>query len=1357
MIRSITVCAFILLALIPSSKVIAQSRSVFSIQEEGASQLINQGKIEQAKSRLIEGLTLIKEPLGKASLHRDLLQVCSMSFDWACVSKSLQDLKPLVESERGLRLIIPDLILHEAKLMEWNQNDEYMRKFSEAGGANAAASPSPHATLYSELQLSLHNYYLRNRNWGAAEHARSMAMFGLLMAKVEETSSIGKVVIELIEAQLNAGDIVGATSLFIEANHFLATSLPEASLLYARYLTIIGHLLSFTDAHSQTADAFKNAALHWQALELDQQVKMYPLATANSMATAALALDNKIEDALALHGQHPLQGQKEEIFQQHEFRTYGEFYFGVSDIFLIVASKGKVDSRWRAIFSKEPNWKLTEFEASDFKSYQKFALGLIDISEGYRDRGRSLIENAAKERIKNFDLVLRSAYESSQAPSLVDKIIISSGLAVSATSTAADRFNLMIQGSEVLTRNGRHRLVDVASHMAGQPDSKARRDAHGYLQLADKKRDWELKKLRALFSKDASSEDKGDVLVLFSDAIEKLEKIKRTLQSRKSGDFDGVPTLQALQSSLGDSEVFIGYFPFVGGFGKFCLSKDHAVHAVSVDGPSILVDAKFLVQEAAKFPTNADAAANYPFETAFRVYRFLFGGLEDCLKAGSNVTVALPPELASVPLGALVAKVPPRLAGGYELSAARWLIADYAFSIVISARHYLAARVSSRSERATRNYLGIGDPQLEGDEAEKAAFTEFARGSLSTPHGLIDFAPLPETADEIKAAGKLFFTPTADVLLGKQGTEEYFRAKPLAEYDIIHFATHGLAKGDVLGMSDGALVLTPGNVTDSFNDGLLSGAEIARLTLNARLIILSACSTAKFDVAQTTRGVQDLQAAFTVAGAPTLLASLWPVDSLSTQELVTLFLKNWRNLQTKSASASLARATREFLAQADILHRHPSYWAAFAILGNGSIQAVDDGAKRSHTIPTFDFLDGFAAGGEILHTTTVGSDLLLSVMGEWDGNKMNGILSRRSADGRELWRVASREIGIGKTILLGRSIYLEGYVTEEVPTPVLRSFDLNGRLKWTKKYPELSGHIFSDFIADQNGLVALAIPLVVPEASELQVAIVALTKDGDVAKKSFIRLRSGKSGIDNRAHIEKWNGRLIVALNDRPTLIIPTDTNRMELTCWAGLATAYYEIDPESFTVLAYRSIDKFMTTALTAVGNNLYLGGESVHECTLTGVASVVRLKSNGESNVIWKDDSHFSSSVRGLVADRGELVVGIDDKRTLGIDKGDTSKVLNYGDKRWSEGLVAKNEAALVRLSMDGKLLGRRHMAAGLNIFLSGIASAEKNIVAFGSLGGMPAHAHAPRAQSGKKKKFLKPLQEKQNNDWLVNIFGE
>ena len=95
---------------------------------------------------------------------------------------------------------------------------------------------------------------------------------------------------------------------------------------------------------------------------------------------------------------------------------------------------------------------------------------------------------------------------------------------------------------------------------------------------------------------------------------------------------------------------------------------------------------------------------------------------------------------------------------------------------------------------------------------------------------------------------------------------------PLNNYRVIQFATHGLVAGDLSGLAEPALVLTPPRVPTEADDGLLTASEIAALRLNADWVVLSACNTAA-GTGQGAEALSGLARAFFYAGARALLVS----------------------------------------------------------------------------------------------------------------------------------------------------------------------------------------------------------------------------------------------------------------------------------------------------------------------------------------------------------------------------------------------------------------------------------------------------------------------------------------------------
>ena len=68
---------------------------------------------------------------------------------------------------------------------------------------------------------------------------------------------------------------------------------------------------------------------------------------------------------------------------------------------------------------------------------------------------------------------------------------------------------------------------------------------------------------------------------------------------------------------------------------------------------------------------------------------------------------------------------------------------------------------------------------------------------------------LPETSEEVERVASLFAKEKVRLLRREAASEEAFRLEPLSEFDVIHFATHGLVRQELPGLPEPSLVFTP--------------------------------------------------------------------------------------------------------------------------------------------------------------------------------------------------------------------------------------------------------------------------------------------------------------------------------------------------------------------------------------------------------------------------------------------------------------------------------------------------------------------------------------------------------------------
>ena len=129
----------------------------------------------------------------------------------------------------------------------------------------------------------------------------------------------------------------------------------------------------------------------------------------------------------------------------------------------------------------------------------------------------------------------------------------------------------------------------------------------------------------------------------------------------------------------------------------------------------------------------------------------------------------------------------------------------------------------------------------------------------------------------------------SDIYLGSRATEHEVKRLSeigqLAQYRIVHFATHGALAGQVTGNAEPGLLLTPPDSPSEEDDGYLTASEIAALKLDADWVILSACNTAAGG-AEGAEALSGLARAFLYAQARALLVSHWAVNSDATVKLI---------------------------------------------------------------------------------------------------------------------------------------------------------------------------------------------------------------------------------------------------------------------------------------------------------------------------------------------------------------------------------------------------------------------------------------------------------------------------------------
>ena len=249
-----------------------------------------------------------------------------------------------------------------------------------------------------------------------------------------------------------------------------------------------------------------------------------------------------------------------------------------------------------------------------------------------------------------------------------------------------------------------------------------------------------------------------------------------------------------------------------------------------------------------------------------------------------------------------------------ELPDGRRMIDRFELSYAPSASVYAALRrrtidadaaPAQRASAVTRGVLAFGAP---------------ARPRRSGVARWDTLPPLPSAAAEAREVGRV--TPRSLVRLGADASEVALKRAALSDVSILHFASHAVV--DPAGLRGTALLLAPGGG----EDGVVRPEELSALTLNADLVVLSACATALSGGHAGDEGLRGLVAPLLEAGARGVAATLWAVDDDAQRLLMRRFYQRLARGETTAAALRGAKleAIREGAAPRD--------WAALVLWGD---------------------------------------------------------------------------------------------------------------------------------------------------------------------------------------------------------------------------------------------------------------------------------------------------------------------------------------------------------------------------------------------------------------------------------------
>lgn len=329
------------------------------------------------------------------------------------------------------------------------------------------------------------------------------------------------------------------------------------------------------------------------------------------------------------------------------------------------------------------------------------------------------------------------------------------------------------------------------------------------------------------------------------------------------------------------------------------------------------------------------------------IYNLIWKPLEDELKGVKNIYFAADRELHKIGIE-------------YAPVSEKEIIGDRNNLFRLSSTRVLAENKTTSKKESAVLYGGLkydlGKDELIAESRAGDFHPTSTSRAFIAENSRYGVKYLPGTLKEVEEISQNFIS-TPRLITDISGTEESFKSLAGSSTDIIHLATHGFFWTDEDAKKrDYVTFLNPNNkasqsnedkalmrsglffsganiglkgetLPDDIEDGVLTALELSNMNLgHVDMVVMSACESGLGETSG--EGVFGLQRGFKLAGANTLLMSLWKVDDAATQKLMTEFYRNYLSGKSKQESLKLAqqslRDSKEYSA--------PEYWAAFILL-----------------------------------------------------------------------------------------------------------------------------------------------------------------------------------------------------------------------------------------------------------------------------------------------------------------------------------------------------------------------------------------------------------------------------------------
>jgi CHAT domain-containing protein len=1077
--------------------------SIVNDQLTAATKMYYQGQVDAAVQALkpIADSAAASAPSvqGKIALEY-LLDTCVAAWDYRCLNEYSAEYSQLVASLTD----VPDSLKLPFALQPSYYSGVAVWLSGNRSWAEAWIKAWPETTPevpwvprdYIRRQLVRAKLYLILEQPDAARLCVDRALASIASVTNAEASLLEMSVwlFDAIGDLLELGDKERAIGLSLTNGKVGQGVFPVNSLEYFRLLRMAAATYEAAGMIPQARDAIERALVVLSHIRLNPDVQAFVASDAVTMAALICVFGDDMACARKHLEEHPLHAALAGIRTRGVLQTLPEVSYLAARALVNAGPAGQAASEDLSLLAKpiELKFPLPMDLLDRVKMYQRvgYAIALM-----HGDPARSGAElRALAPELLRLETKTTDAIGFLPKRGLIDQLVLSLAAgAFRGQELDLESGDIVVRLLDVLARNGQSYSSEALSLVAMARTDDIRTDVRDLLRLRSRREAAERIDIARMLSAKPTADPGGKVLQpsidfkrrnIYTDYGTLIRQISARLKVDQPdlAAADAPPSLVQVQESLRENEVVLSSPVLLGPIlGHFCIRKNMVRFSTSTeDVPSLVRDIRLLEASlSSQNEPSPELDRQFPITAARHVYDALLLPAKGCMRRGDSIVwVGL--AAGDVPLAALLTRGTFAELQNTRLADWPWLAKENAVSQVATASTLVALRRQSGAEVADRKpeFLGIGDPKFSGARNTGRDAAEFAMRGAVGAGTLAALPQLPDTRLEISGTAGLF-AGGQQQLLGEEATEGALRRLPLERFTYIEFATHGLVRQDISGLTEAALALTPTTPTDSFNDGLLTASEIADLPLKARFVALSACNTGLLDFTKFASEVPGLSAAFQVAGVPATLGTLWPVESDASRRIVQ---ETFRNLifDRDGPAVALAKSQRKYLANPpSVAHEHPRFWAPFVVFGDGTTPSENRVASKSAQIGDLRLLT--TSGGEVSSIIKENSGgLLLRAMGNVLAPfRHSGMTMRLREDLGEEWvkedpLVANSQIALsvdGGSILGG---YRGGGVIPTVTTIQFMDHNGNAVQEWELARPKLDTSPFRGLrIGPKAALIAI--------------------------------------------------------------------------------------------------------------------------------------------------------------------------------------------------------------------------------------------------------------------------------------------